>query len=282
MSRGLRYLERHHVGLLALVVASAGTSYAAVRLPANSVGNRQIRRGAVSLSKIDATTARRLRGSRGRTGPRGLQGHPGLTGAQGTTGPRGLAGPPGTQGAQGTTGPRGLTGPQGAQGTQGAQGEMGPRGLQGASGTPGADNADVYQDRQAGEIEVEVGSSDETSGPSVTFTIPNGGIAMVYAATTVDSISSGAEAAAYVYDVSAQRSWGPELRVAASGFLPGTHLVSTPSGFNNTASSNPFGGWVVVDLAPGEHTLRMQYYVTAIGPATAKFSDRHLAVAVIR
>jgi hypothetical protein len=48
------YLRRHHVALLALFVALGGTSYAAVALPANSVGAKQIRKAAVGPGKLRA------------------------------------------------------------------------------------------------------------------------------------------------------------------------------------------------------------------------------------
>ncbi|HTA96536.1 MAG TPA: hypothetical protein VK730_02705 [Solirubrobacteraceae bacterium] len=48
----IAYLRRHHIGIIALFVALGGTSYAATQLPANSVGTRQIRPGAVTPSKL--------------------------------------------------------------------------------------------------------------------------------------------------------------------------------------------------------------------------------------
>ncbi len=48
----LRYIGQHHWGMLATFIALGGTAYAASSLPANSVGTRQLRRGAVTLTKI--------------------------------------------------------------------------------------------------------------------------------------------------------------------------------------------------------------------------------------
>lgn len=48
----LGYLKRHHWGLIATFIALGGTAYASGVLPANSVGTRQIRKGAVTLAKI--------------------------------------------------------------------------------------------------------------------------------------------------------------------------------------------------------------------------------------
>jgi hypothetical protein len=49
---GLRYLRRHHLALLALFAALGGTSYAALSLPPNSVGTKQIRNGGVRRADI--------------------------------------------------------------------------------------------------------------------------------------------------------------------------------------------------------------------------------------
>jgi|GEM_PF-4754294 len=49
----LTHLRTNLVGYLALVVATAGTSYAAVQLPRNSVGTRELQRGAVTTPKLD-------------------------------------------------------------------------------------------------------------------------------------------------------------------------------------------------------------------------------------
>lgn len=57
----LTYLRRHHVGIIALFIALGGTTYAATQLPANSVGTRQIRPGAVTPAKLSPGLAAQLR-----------------------------------------------------------------------------------------------------------------------------------------------------------------------------------------------------------------------------
>src|SRR5919108_3207893 len=69
----LTYLKRHHLALLALFLASGGVSYAAVQLPAHSVGTKQLKNGAVTKKKIAAKTIKSLRGRRGPVGPQGLR-----------------------------------------------------------------------------------------------------------------------------------------------------------------------------------------------------------------
>jgi len=54
----LSYLSHHAIAILALVcslLALAGASYAAIQLPKNSVGNAQIKQGAVTPSKLSGT-----------------------------------------------------------------------------------------------------------------------------------------------------------------------------------------------------------------------------------
>jgi hypothetical protein len=83
----LRHARRDVVAYLALFVALGGTSYAAIKLPAGSVGSKQLRKGAVTTSKISKKTRTALRGARGRTGRTGAVGRPGGTGPSGPAGP---------------------------------------------------------------------------------------------------------------------------------------------------------------------------------------------------
>ena len=98
------YVRRHHLGMLALFVALSGTAYAAT-LPRNSVGTAQLKRNAVTSSKVKPFS---LLGSDFRRGqlPAGPQGPRGPQGPVGATGARGAEGPPGPRGPEG---PAGLT-----------------------------------------------------------------------------------------------------------------------------------------------------------------------------
>ncbi len=82
---------RHNVvGYLALFAALGGTSYAAVRLPANSVGAKQIKAKAVRASEVKNGTLGLAelsgRAESALQGQRGLQGPQGVAGAQGPAG----------------------------------------------------------------------------------------------------------------------------------------------------------------------------------------------------
>lgn len=88
---------------LALFVALGGTGYAAVKLPAKSVGSKQLQSSAVSSSKVKngSLLAKDFKAKELKAGPRG------------TTGARGAGGPAGATGAQGPAGATGATGATG-------------------------------------------------------------------------------------------------------------------------------------------------------------------------
>ncbi len=110
MRSGFRTFGRHArvniVGYLALFVALGGTSYAAVALPANSVGPTQIKSNAVSSPKVkDASLLKRdFAAGQLPSGPRGPQGTQGLPGERGPTGDTGAKGDTGDQGPRGAPG----------------------------------------------------------------------------------------------------------------------------------------------------------------------------------
>jgi hypothetical protein len=83
------------VACLALAVALGGTGYAAVVLPANSVGTKQLRNGAVVAAKVKphsllpSNFAQMPKGPKGDKGDAGPQGLPGQAGAKGDKGDKG-------------------------------------------------------------------------------------------------------------------------------------------------------------------------------------------------
>jgi hypothetical protein len=89
------------VAMLALFIALAGTSYAAIKLPAHSVGTRQLKDSAVTSTKVkdSAITSRKVK-------DRSLL-------AQDFRAGQFIPGPIGPQGPQGPQGPRGPQGPEG-------------------------------------------------------------------------------------------------------------------------------------------------------------------------
>jgi collagen triple helix repeat protein len=138
------------VGTLALFIALGGVSYAAVKLPAHSVGTKQLKADAVTSANVRDGTLRQRdfqggalpRGGAedsGQGGPPGGPGGPGTPGAPGAPGARGDTGAPGAAGATGAAGAAGARGLPGAKGDSGLAGAKGDPGRDGAKGDPGPD-----------------------------------------------------------------------------------------------------------------------------------------------
>ena len=86
MQRKLRFPSPAMVvACIALLVALAGTSYAAIRLPANSVGAKQLKKGAVISAKVrdHSLLAADFKPDQLPRGPQGFKGEkgPGRSGA---------------------------------------------------------------------------------------------------------------------------------------------------------------------------------------------------------
>lgn len=92
------------VATFALFIALGGVSYAAVTLPANSVGRAQLKPKSVTLSKVAPSTRAALRGQTGAQGPAGSAGAIGPSGADGLVGPKGPTGVTGEKGEKGDPG----------------------------------------------------------------------------------------------------------------------------------------------------------------------------------
>ena len=123
---------------IAVFIALGGGAYAVISLPANSVGSKQIKKGAVTSLKVKnfSLLAKDFRAGQLPAGPVGPAGP---TGSQGPVGPAGASGSPGATGA---TGPAGPAGPAGAKGDKGDKGDPGTPGTPGTPGADGADGAD--------------------------------------------------------------------------------------------------------------------------------------------
>src|SRR4051795_5166581 len=109
---------------LALFVSLGGVSYAAVKLPKNSVGAPQITRNAITGTKVKdgSLTAKDFSSTL-------LTSLKKVTTGAGAAGAGGAAGPKGDAGSRGEQGPKGEPGAPGGPGATGAQGETGPRGV---------------------------------------------------------------------------------------------------------------------------------------------------------
>jgi hypothetical protein len=206
------------IASLALFLALAGGSYAALQIPKNSVGNKQLKRNAVTSSKVkngsllvtdfNASQRSQLRGPTGATG---------ATGARGPEGPRGA------------TGPEGLSGPRGATGAEG------PRGATGAAGPPAPRRwAEVREVNGTLEIVDQSGGiSFDQTGTGVFLLAPSGGVSVggcTIAATPISAVG---------FDIRASATWSSDPRTTtATAIVRLTEGATTPTddGFNFSMS----------------------------------------------
>ena len=93
-----RLTSAHVISLVALFVALGGSAYAATQLPKNSVGVKQLKKGAVTPAKLSRAAKSTMTGTTGAKGDTGSVGPQGQTGDHGTPGVDGVAGLPGTTG----------------------------------------------------------------------------------------------------------------------------------------------------------------------------------------
>jgi hypothetical protein len=91
MARLVSHVRGNAIAYAALFIALGGTSYAAVTLPARSVGNTQLKSNAVTSSKVKNRSLRAVDFATGQL-PRGAQGPAGAAGPAGPPGPAGASG----------------------------------------------------------------------------------------------------------------------------------------------------------------------------------------------
>jgi hypothetical protein len=103
VKRLIGHVRSNAIAYVALFLALGGTSYAAIKIPAKSVGTKQLKNNAVTGAKVK-------NGSLLVADLKAGQLQPGAKGDKGDTGPQGLQGVQGTQGPQGDKGDAGSGG----------------------------------------------------------------------------------------------------------------------------------------------------------------------------
>ena len=86
MNRTTRISPATVIACIALAVALTGTSYAAIVLPADSVGSKQLKNRSIRKVDIAKKTIASLKGQRGPAGPAGPRGEAGPSGVPGPAG----------------------------------------------------------------------------------------------------------------------------------------------------------------------------------------------------
>ena len=261
ISNARRHLTFANVmSVIAVFIALGGASYAAVNLPKNSVGTKQLKGKAVGTKQLKANAIKSnkvkdfsLRASdfgKGEipSGPTGPMGLPGEDGQPGATGLQGAVGPTGLQGAIGPRGLQGLTGPTGSQGAQGDVGPTGPAGPTEGTATPFAETklstieSDDFETTLAGRLLVMKPVS------SMRYTCTNGTTYRAW--LEVDDVS-----------------------------VPGSLIAFLPNAV--TRYGLTFSGVTADSLAPGQHTAAVVFRCDTAGGATGSVNPASGVSAVV-
>ena len=173
---------------MALFVALGGTSYAAVKLPRNSVGGQQIKANAVSSGKV-------------KNGSLKLDD---FVAGQVPAGPSGAQGPAGPAGARGLSGADGAAGADGADGTPGADGTAAAFARVGSGGALDAGTPSQTKNVVQANVQHDGGAATATTtGPGVYCF---GGLPFTPRSAMVSADSAGAVGATnLIASVSVQR-----------------------------------------------------------------------------
>jgi hypothetical protein len=237
----LEYLKRHHIAFLALFITLGGTSYAATKLPRNSVGAAQIRAGAVSESKL-ARSVRTKLNKKGATGAAGAKGDTGAAGAAGAAGP---------------------AGPAGVAGRDGAAGEKGDKGDAGATGPTDGDVAGFNTTVQAAGPFTAIGGYG-----NATVTLARAG--KIWAQATGSFRLDCGASACEQYQV---------LTVDGTTMVPGAFLDLRANANSGTAQTATMTG-VAVDVPAGTHTVTLSGK-TLSGTVGPSMSDPNLRIVAL-
>lgn len=178
--------------------------------------------------------------------------------------------------------PTAVPGPKGAKGDKGDKGDTGAAGADGATGTPGAPGTPgqdfVGSTTQYAEVLTEESTTSTsptdlgTPGPKVTVTVPASGLVSVYASARGKPTGAGSPQAL----VSIGTSAGLSHSIFAF-FNTGQFTVrnTVPGSDSGNAIQSP-GGWVVLELPPGQQTISLYYRV--FNGVSAAFDSRKLWV----
>ncbi|HMU26081.1 MAG TPA: collagen-like protein [Solirubrobacterales bacterium] len=169
-----------------MFIALGGVSYAAVQIPKNSVGTKQLKKNAVNSAKVRnrsllAADFKKGQLPRGATGAAGVTGSTGATGPAGTTGLTGAAGPTGSAGTAGATGPTGpsTTAALGAVASLGSTTQLfSPLGLS----TPVSSSSALQVATRAPGVNVKLDNL------SVLFDTPTGGDGSVFRTISIGTV----------------------------------------------------------------------------------------------
>jgi hypothetical protein len=257
------------VSVIALSVALGGTGYAAIVLPANSVGKEQIKKNAVTAAKVKNRSLLAVDFKAGQL----------PAGPTGATGPKGEKGEKGEKGDPGTVDTSNFY----------SKGESDSRFLGAAAKAADADKLDGLDSTQladAGQYDARdsffsfTGARDcddvfgQLIGPEVTVDVGPSGLVSVYAQAQIQDFG-GTEGRVQLFEPNSLASCPTILRgnPASNG---GIDVKKTLPG--DDRGTTGLGAPVVFRVSPGVRTFTLRYGSTPDAGFSVNFSNRLLWV----
>jgi hypothetical protein len=225
--RGRRPSPSLVISIVALFVALGGTSYAALTLPRDSVGSRQIKTGAVGGSEV-RDGALKLKDFGDEQFPAGARGPVGAGGSAGPLGPAGPAGPAGLAGRNGTNGFDGQDGRNGADGRDGAIGPRGP--------------SDAYLGADSGSQTIT--NSAIVTVPAGDYVAAASGQALYFRSDSTSPATEGETTCTLRSAEDPAHDTGTFATVPSHGFSAGTQRGGVATVSQNSAFHLPSGGTI--------------------------------------
>jgi hypothetical protein len=242
------------VALVALFVASSGGAYAALNLPANSVGTKQLKNGAVTGVKVKHRSLLASDFKHGQL-PKGAKGNPGPKGNPGVS----ITSAPLQPGdAQCPSGGSKFTSASATTfACNGAKGNTGPPGEAAVTGT------------LAGPVKTTSSGEVDLGFPAVNVQLGSSGLVAIWATATMHSSISGGSP-----EVGMSGPLGTQLLASSNG-KTNTTLYTVPD--SHVGTTDALSGMIIIGPVVGgsaEFTLEF----AEAGGGTATFSNVQLTV----
>jgi hypothetical protein len=248
------------VALVALFVASSGGAYAALNLPANSVGTKQLKNGAVTGVKVKDRSLLASDFKHGQL-PKGAKGNPGPTGPPGANGNPGVSitsAPLQSGDAQCPSGGSKFTSASATTfACNGATGNTGPPGEAAVTGT------------LAGPVTTTSSGEVDLGFPALNVKLGSSGLVAIWATATMHSSISGGSP-----EVGMAGPLGTQLLASSNGTTK-TTLYTVPD--SHVGTTDALSGMIIIGPVVGgsaEFTLEF----AEAGGGTATFSNVQLTV----
>lgn len=148
------------------------------------------------------------------------------------------------------------------------------------NGSVTAPDLDVFRNASAAEVvSTASGPPVDLGGPSVTVTVPEGGLVSIYARADLQSTGGGGNGAAQVHLYEPGFLADAPVLLAAPTGAGSVSRYSTPGADPSGVASPARGGMITLAPPPGTYTFSLRY--SGAGGSTATFQNRAIWAGVV-